>query len=402
MPTLGAQSRRARTGLRGTDQVGVRLYNERLVLSLVRRHDSLAKADIARMTGLSLQTISIITNQLSAEGLLQPGDARRGRVGQPSVPYSLNPDGAYAFGLRIGRRSADLCLIDFLGRVLWLEQQAYSHPTAQLAQDFALSGMARITARFPPDVTGRIRGLGIAAPPDIRNVPEAGGTDLAELWDHDALRIALADQLAWPVYVSTDIAAACAAELIFGKGADHADYLYVFIGSLIGGGLVLGGRLFHGRTDNAAALGALPAHDLPGRQLAEVASIHALEQKLLAQGRSADFLWQSPDDWGADLGSALDEWIAEIARNLSRAILAAVAIIDLEAVVIDGAFPSDIRRRVIEATRTAISSLNQQWLSSFLLVEGTLGNGARARGGAAIPLLANFTQDHDVLFKQPN
>ena len=35
-------------------------YNERLVLSLVRRHGSLAKTEIARMTGLSAQTVSVI------------------------------------------------------------------------------------------------------------------------------------------------------------------------------------------------------------------------------------------------------------------------------------------------------------------------------------------------------
>ena len=47
---------------RGTNQIGVRLYNERLVLSLIRQHKSLPKADIARLTGLSPQTISLIMN----------------------------------------------------------------------------------------------------------------------------------------------------------------------------------------------------------------------------------------------------------------------------------------------------------------------------------------------------
>ena len=53
-----------RASNRGTNQIGVRLYNERLVLSLIRRHGELPKADIARLTGLSPQTISIIMNQL--------------------------------------------------------------------------------------------------------------------------------------------------------------------------------------------------------------------------------------------------------------------------------------------------------------------------------------------------
>ena len=55
---------------RGTNQTGVRLYNERLVLSLIRRHASLAKAEIARLTGLSAQTISVIMRQLEGDGLV--------------------------------------------------------------------------------------------------------------------------------------------------------------------------------------------------------------------------------------------------------------------------------------------------------------------------------------------
>ena len=109
---------RAGTQSRGTNQTGVRLYNERLVLSLIRLHRELPKADIARLTGLSPQTISIITNQLTADGLLLKGTPQRGRIGQPSVPYSLNPEGALAFGLKVGRRSVDLYLIDFTGRII--------------------------------------------------------------------------------------------------------------------------------------------------------------------------------------------------------------------------------------------------------------------------------------------
>ena len=55
---------------RGANQNGVRLYNERLVLSLIRRHASLPKAEIARLTGLSAQTISVIMRQLETDGLV--------------------------------------------------------------------------------------------------------------------------------------------------------------------------------------------------------------------------------------------------------------------------------------------------------------------------------------------
>jgi len=52
---------------RGTNQSGGRIYNERLVLSIVRHRDGLPKAEIAKLTGLSAQTISVIMQQLEAD-----------------------------------------------------------------------------------------------------------------------------------------------------------------------------------------------------------------------------------------------------------------------------------------------------------------------------------------------
>ncbi len=56
---------------RGSNQIGVRAYNERLVLALVRRHGALARADIARLTGLSAQTVSVIIRALEKTASLR-------------------------------------------------------------------------------------------------------------------------------------------------------------------------------------------------------------------------------------------------------------------------------------------------------------------------------------------
>ncbi len=402
-----AERTRSAGGLsRGTNQTGVRLYNERLVLSLIRRHGSLTKADIARMTGLSPQTISIIINQLTEDGLLQRGNPQRGRIGQPSVPFSLHPEGAFAFGLKIGRRSTDLYLVNFTGEVLRLLHKTYAYPTPAGIRAFAREGLAELLDGLPAGWSTRIAGLGIGAPYEMWTWPEEIGAPQADIdaWRDLDIRAEIAAICPWPVYFANDITAACAAELMFGRGADHVDFLYVFIGSFIGGGLVLDGHLFPGRSSNAAALGSMPAYvrdRQPGRrppQLMNQASIYVLERKLVAQGRDPSVLWQSPDDWG-DLGPALDEWIEEVAESLSYAIVAAIAVIDVATVVVDGAFPVHVRQRIIERTDAAIARTNRQGLSPFVLREGTIGNAARAMGGAALPLLANFTQDREVLFK---
>ncbi|MCH9674251.1 MAG: winged helix-turn-helix domain-containing protein, partial [Gammaproteobacteria bacterium] len=90
----------------GASQPGIRAHNERLVLSLIRRHGSLSKADIARRSGLSAQTVSVIIRSLEKEHLLIRGAPVRGKVGQPSIPMALNPDGVFSVGIKIGRRSA--------------------------------------------------------------------------------------------------------------------------------------------------------------------------------------------------------------------------------------------------------------------------------------------------------
>src|SRR6185312_14777478 len=224
------------------------------VLSLIRLHGELPKADIARLTGLSPQTISIITNQLSDDGLLLKGQPRRGRIGQPSVPYSLNPDGALSFGLKIGRRSVDLYLIDFTGHIRKALHKTYPYPTLSEIRRFTSDGIGSILAELEPELALRIAGLGIGAPYEMWTWHEEIGApaDELDLWRTVDIRSEIAALCPWPVYFANDITAACAAELMFGRGGE-------FIGSFIGGGLVLNGHLFPGRTQNAGALGSMPA-----------------------------------------------------------------------------------------------------------------------------------------------
>src|SRR5579863_5564191 len=112
----------------GAAQSGLRVYNERLILSLVRRFGQLSKIEVARMTGLSVQSTSAIMNRLQVDGLLRREAPLRGRVGQPTVPLSLDPEGALSLGLKIGRRSCDLVLIDFCGAIRQRVHRAYAFP----------------------------------------------------------------------------------------------------------------------------------------------------------------------------------------------------------------------------------------------------------------------------------
>ena len=80
--------------------------------------------------------------------------------------------------------------------------------------------------------------------------------------------------------------------------------------------------------------------------------------------------------------------------------MAAVSVIDFETVIVDGAVPETVRQRIVEGARAAINAFDLRGLSPVNLVEGTIGSGARAIGGACLPLLASFTRDRELLFKE--
>ncbi|SON55121.1 N-acetylglucosamine repressor [Hartmannibacter diazotrophicus] len=388
---------------RGTNQSGVRLYNERLILSLVRRHRAVAKVELARLTGLSAQTVSVIANQLQKDGLLRREEPQRGRVGQPSVPFSLNPDGAYAYGLKIGRRSSDLVLIDFLGKVRKHLHITYAYPLPDMLTDFAQNGIREIEATLKPDERDRIVGLGLASPNELWNwAYEVGGPPGAlDVWRDLDLRQVFASHVNQPVYLCNDATAACAAELVFGNSADFHDFLYIFVGSFVGGGLVVNGALLPGRYGNAASLGSMPVPGPDGsvQQLIRCASLYTLEARLIQEGKKAGWLWASPDAW-EEAGQELDDWIGEAARSLAYAITAASAVVDFQAAVIDGAFPTRVRDRLVTAIKQEIETFNRQGLSPIDVVNGEIGASAREVGAGCLPLLAKFTLDREVLFKE--
>ena len=378
---------------RGTNQSGMRDYNERLVLSLVRRHGGLAKTEIARLTKLSAQTVSVIMRELEDEGLLLRNEPVRGRIGQPSIPMSLDPEGAFFLGLKIGRRSAELVLIDFLGAVRSMLQLSYRYPTPRETVEFVTEGIKRVRAKLTVDQDRRIAGMGIAMPFELWNWADTAGAprEIMDEWRHRDIRADIQAQCEFPVYLQNDATSACGAELVFGRAGGARDFVYFYIGAFAGGGIVLNGRLYSGPKGNAGALGSMPVPGPDGKptQLIDVASIAILEKALSAKGIDGSYLWTSPQEWG-EIGADLDEWIASASRALAYAIVAASSVIDFEAAVIDGWMPLDVRRRLVDAVTEAIARIDAEGLKLPIVREGTVGIHARAMGGASLPLSERF------------
>jgi predicted NBD/HSP70 family sugar kinase len=385
--------------LRGTNQSGMRDYNERLVLSLVRQYGALAKSDIARMTGLSAQTTSVIMRALEQDGLLQRGEPVRGRIGQPSVPMSLNEDGAFFLGLKIGRRSADLVLVDFMGTVRATHRRVYRYPTPGAVVAFVAEALPGLTKSLSPDQRARISGMGVAMPFQLWNWVQALGAPQSEMdaWRERDIQAELAAICGVPVFVQNDATSACGAELVFGTGERPKDFLYFYFGTFIGGGLVLNGQLFLGRTGNAAGVGPIPVPGPDGRirRLFDSASLSVLAQMMEAAGQSSDHIWERPDRWQVS-DDVLSAWIAMAAEGLASAILSASALLELEAVLIDGWFPASVRSDLTRRTGEALRRMDLSGILPPQVREGTVGAQARSLGAAAIPLSQRYLIDQNA------
>ena len=102
----------------GKNPERTRDHNRRVVLDTIRRHGSLGRMEIARITHLTAQSITNIVDELVAEDLLMPmGRLRRGR-GLPPLQFKVNPDGAMTIGVELASDTMVTSVLDLAGNPL--------------------------------------------------------------------------------------------------------------------------------------------------------------------------------------------------------------------------------------------------------------------------------------------
>lgn len=377
----------------GVNQSGVRDYNERLLLSMIQRNGPMPGSDMARQSNLSAQTVSVILRSLEADGLLIKGAPQRGRVGKPRIPMALNPAGSFSFGLKIGRRSADLALMDLTGEVRAQKQIQYRYPDPDKMLTFLSEGIESMSTALVPAQRALICGIGIAAPFELWKRHDIIGADdrSYDSWQgRDLMREAEAfTEL--PIVLVNDATSACYAENTFGYGRKFRDYAYFFIGAFAGGGVVMNGAVFEGARDNAGALGSVMTRDAEGRpvQLMDRASIFWLEVAIRDAGGDPAQLWSHGADW-AIFEDQLGPWIEMAAHELAMAALSCCAVIDFEAVLIDGAFPTAVRARLVRRTAELAREIETIGLFRPEIAEGNVGANARVLGAAYRPIASQY------------
>ncbi len=246
------------SGLSAARPALIRALNEQLLLDHVRSSGPYSRAELARVSGLSKPTVSLALANLERAGLIRLAGQRTGMPGRTALLYEVRPEAGFILGLDIGGRYLRGAVADLAGDVrarlsVPVRAATVGDRVAELV-DLAdeLCARAGITRA---EVTATVVGSPGVYDPQRNLMALTGGLPG---WDQPeavaGLRAAFGPALA----IENDVDAAALAERALGVGQEADSFAWVHVGTGIGMGLVLGGRLHRGVHGVAGEIAFLP------------------------------------------------------------------------------------------------------------------------------------------------
>ncbi|WP_297581601.1 ROK family transcriptional regulator [Roseibium sp.] len=394
---------------RGSNSAQLRRYNERIVLQILRRAGEASKADLARAVQLTNAAIGAIIQNLIEEGFIfEAGKRHDGSRGQPATILRLAPRGAFSFGVRLDRTNMETVLMDFSGKIIDRRLHDLILPPPERALEILTSDLEDLRQNLSPEEQDRITGIGLAQPFNLGawlhelGLPEAD----FKIWEDYDLAETLENATDLPVFRENDGTAAAVAELFYGQGRQNDNFLYMFLGPAIGGGLVVKGDVVRGETGNAADVAMIP---VPPSNLPTAPAARQKWDLLLTRASLVSFARHlAPDSFETlkrkDLQSAVEredkeflEWMEDCVEALALALRSAYSLLDMPLVVIDGDLGSPFPETFCKLLKTAVEAAAPEKRHSPDIVIGSFGEDAGAIGAASLPQFFNFSPRATIL-----
>ncbi|HLY56525.1 MAG TPA: ROK family transcriptional regulator [Stellaceae bacterium] len=379
-----------------------------MVVETMRIHGGLSRAEIARLTALSPQTVSNIANDLLEAGLLTANDPVRGGRGQPATPLSINPEGGFSIGLQLDHRALVGVVVDLSGKVRARIETAVDRPTPDEALPLIrhLVDALRQTDGIDPR---RILGCGLAMPgPFGPGSTNAFATDTLPGWQAPSIVGRLADSLGLQVLLENDANAAAIGERLYGVARMLQSFVYLFVGIGLGAGIFLDGRLYRGASDNAGEIGHMIV--VPDGQRCSCSNRGCLERYFSLRSayealsitdldQATPSLLLEEDGQNARL---VADWLDEAVAPMRRAVNVLEAVLDPDAVIIGGLLPTPLIERLVAKLAplpASVGALSRNGAPRVLI--GQAGHDTAVLGAAAMPIFDEFNPQFDVLLKSP-
>jgi predicted NBD/HSP70 family sugar kinase len=236
-----------------------REINSRIVLNLVRTHQPMSRADLARAMGVSRAAVTLIVNDLLERRLLSEGatgQTVRGR--RPTFLY-INARRRSVVSVDVRASETFLMLADLMGKPL---SGVISIPTVREPKALVTALATRVKTLLAEHGEARsCEGVGVVVPGMV---------------EHSSMRVLHAPTLGWrdvdlrePLAAATGLRVqiensgrACALAQMWALGEPatqpHRDLVFVSISDGVGVGVVMNGEVLRGRHNVAGEFGHVP------------------------------------------------------------------------------------------------------------------------------------------------
>lgn len=382
-------------------------HNRNLVLKTIFDHDSISRAEIARITSLTRTTVSDIVADLLDANLVSEIGVGSSLGGKSPILLSLVEDSRYLIGLDLAYNQFSGAIVNLRGK----DREMVSMPVNVYDRDKSLSAVFKIIDQLMEVDCQPMIGIGVGTP-GLVDTTEGVVVNAVNLdWKNLPLANMLKERYHLPVYILNDSQAAAIGEHTYGEGHNSDSNLIVInVRQGIGAGIVINGHLFQGDGGAAGEIGHVVV--VPGGLLCRcgnygcletVASAQAIikQAKVLAGQNTASPLSQAPEDIDLDTiemaflaGDPLARQIVlEAGRFMGRAISSLVGTLNIRKIVLTGVMTC-FGEPWVEAIRESMSRTTLSSLAQETRVEiGQLGGNGIILGASA--LLAN---DYSLLF----
>lgn len=394
-------------GLRGSGSNARRAgrRNESLVVDLVRRKGPVSRAGIAERLDLEFQTVSNICARLLAAGVL----LEDGVVSKPhrrARALVVNAGAVHAIGAELSRAEASIVLIAFDGVVLGRRRvDVADRPVGNVLDDVA-SAAKDLVAECGVDRT-TLAGVGMSVPGPVDRLD---GRILAppnfRRWEQFPVKAELSRRLDLPVHLENTAISAALGEHWLGSGNDVQDFVYVYVGSGVGLGIVANGQAVHGARGNAGEFGhqvmdpAGPRCTCGQRGcLVQYATPRNIVHRLRQAARDQEHLTGEPQSLPANATDALapdaPPWmravIDECFAVVGRATAGLARLLDPERLILGGPATELFGEQLLRAITDELGALPALGRTLPDLQLGAAGADAGPLGAASLPLHARFS-----------
>ncbi|ACU36238.1 ROK family transcriptional regulator [Actinosynnema pretiosum subsp. pretiosum] len=226
--------------------------NRSRLLALLRDEGPLSRVALGERLGVPRAALSAELGRLGEVGLVEEGGPAASRGGRRSVLVRLAAE-LRVLAVAVGATSVTVAVADGRCEVL---ARVTEESDVRDGPVVVLERVVRLAARVRELAPGRVvaAGVGLPGPVSFRDgVPVA--PPIMPGWDRYPVRDELAARWGCPVAVDNDVNAMALGERHAGVARSLEDLLFVKVGTGVGCGIVLGGRVYRGVAGAAGDIG---------------------------------------------------------------------------------------------------------------------------------------------------